>query len=248
VAKDFWITEKTNAMFVYLFEAFTQGTLWHKAQGNLFFISLLLTTFALSPIIMRVKQLHREEKLLIFLSVVPIILTYITSQIFHPLFQERYLISSLPFFFLIIAFGINTLWEKREYKIPIIIILLLYFPALFTSVNQITNLSTKPAINWAVSQVVNQSRVGDIVIAESQLNFLETKWYIKANHSNLATYVITDKSKFPYFLGSSVIEKGDILSATPSGRTIWYIQTDGGYRQVYYVTPIKSTQLNKKLK
>ena len=95
---------------------------------------------------------------------------------------------------------------------------------------EILRKTTKPPINYAVNQVLSQTKEGDIIIPKDILNFLETKFYVEKSGSKIPVYLYYPTGEMPFYLGYGiVIEDKEILRELPTDKRIWYIEINGGY-------------------
>lgn len=233
IAGSFWITENSFNMFADMLQTFTRGEIWHEAYAAIYFFSLIMLVIGVSYFIApKKKNLSPVATLAVFLSIVPICITYIISHFKTPIYYDRYMIASLPMIIITVSYGVTKLWEERRVtRIGLTILIMSFMYSTFVSASQINDTSTKPPLNWAVSQVIEQARPGDIVISEDIINFLETKWYMRNNSKHLPAYTDFEGEQFPYYLGASAFDAGDVLTRLPEGKNVWIVQTNGGYHK-----------------
>jgi len=91
------------------------------------------------------------------------------------------------------------------------------------------NPATKPAINYGVDQILAQASNRDIIVPESILNFLETKYYIQKSGREIPVYAHSPDKEIPFYIGSVLFEEREIISEYPVGRRVWVIKPDGGH-------------------
>jgi hypothetical protein len=233
IAGSFWITENSLNMFADMLQTFTRGEIWHESYAAIYFFSLIMLVVGVSYFIApKHKQLSPVATLAGFLSLIPIGITYVISHFKTPIYYDRYMIASLPMIIIAISYGVTRLWEERRVTrrgLTLLIVAFMY--STFVSASQINDTSTKPPLNWAASQVIEEAHTGDIVISEDIINFLETKWYMRNNSKHLPAYTDFQGIDFPYYLGASAFDPQDVITSLPAGKTVWIIQTNGGYHK-----------------
>ncbi len=145
------------------------------------------------------------KKSLFFVSwfTLPIILTWTISQKFTPIFYNRYLLYTIPAGMLILAS------DKRKY----INYLLLLVMALFAIIDWHYFVNPVKIPFRDLAAYVKQTEVGgDFLVNEDAGNhkLWESKYYgIPAPIYNPAG------SELPFFVGTALMEKGDIISTLP---------------------------------
>lgn len=115
VAQSFWIEPITSDMFFDLFEKFFKGTVDIPLQNQLFLFTLILFALTVSYWVANLKNEPEKEKLtsILVVAILPIVLTYVVSVFWTPIYHERFLISSLP---LLIAFAVYSLYQLTKLK------------------------------------------------------------------------------------------------------------------------------------
>lgn len=232
VAGGFWITQATSSIFIHSFEKYTQGDLSYPAQPMLYTISLILSFFAFSYWVSKHSLDEGKKPLLLLVSVLilPIFITYVVSALFAPIYHERYLIAAAPTLIILAGYSLYRLYVVNIHLRSIIIALVaVYIALLVQSSEQIVGQSTKPAINWAVSQVLARAEEGDVIIPQNILNYLETKYYVEKSGKNIKVLAYSPTGKIPFYIGAVLFDKKDIITEMPKGVRIFQINTDGGY-------------------
>ncbi len=234
VATDFWIKQTTSSTFIHSFEQYTRGDIYYPTQPMLYTITLILCLFAFSYWVW--KQKEEDEKalsLIFFVAVIPLLVTYVISALFAPIYHERYLIGTAPMLAILVGYSLYKLYCNNE-KVRNLLIgfVAIYLVLLVQSSEQIVSTSTKPAINYGVNQVLSKATKSDIIIPEDQLNFLEVKYYVKRSGSTIPVYAYNSGGKIPFYLGAVMFEPQDIIRNYPEGRKVWQIKADGGYNLI----------------
>ena len=229
----FWITEKTFNMFSDMLQMFTKGEIWHESHAAVYIISLMLIVVGVSYFIApRKKVINELASLAISISIIPILMTYVISHFSTPIYHDRYLLASLPMWIIGVSYGVTRLWEERRVvRWGLAVLIIVFFYTTFTSVTQIMATSIKPPINWAVREALSKASPGDVIISEDVINFLEVKWYAHENAKHIPVHTVFQGEQFPYFIGISAFDSGDVLSSLPAGNHIWVVQIDGGLHE-----------------
>lgn len=235
VASGFWIKPATFSLFLNSFEKYTRGDLSFKTQPMLYTFTLLLCFFAFGYWLWRE---HKEEYgaellLLLFVALIPTLITYLISALFVPIYDERYLIATAPILIIMIGYSLYRLFKvNHKVKNLLVAFVAIYILLLIQSSEQIVSMRTKASINYAVSQVLSKAQLGDVIVSQSNLNFLETKWYAQKNGSSIPVYVyVPPGGSIPFYIGSVLFEPQDIITQLPTDTKVWYIKSDGGYEQ-----------------
>ncbi|MDE2025857.1 MAG: glycosyltransferase family 39 protein [Patescibacteria group bacterium] len=238
VGHEFWIKPVTSAIFLETFESFTRGDLNYPARHFLVIVSYILVFFAASFWIWKKeKETETIASLLLFTGVGPIVIAYCVSILFAPIFFDRYLISSVPLLIVLVAYSLwKFLQENPAKKTAIVVFLSCFGIFLLYASEQILNSYQKPAINWAVSQIMLQADSGDVIIPKDYLNYLETKWYVQQSGKNIPVYAYSSTGTVPYYVGSLLYDQKNIITKLPTKTRYWEIDPSGGYK---LISPIK---------
>lgn len=232
VAQGFWIKQPTSSIFIHSFEKFSQGDLSYPIQPMLYTITLILTFFAFSYWVWR-KNFDKDRNstlLLIFVMLLPIFLTYIISILIAPIYHERYLIATVPMLVTIIGYSLYKLYESNSRVRNLIIgLVAIYAVLLIQASGEIVGTTTKPAINWGVNQVLLKAKEGDVIIPQSNLNFLETKYYVEKSGKSIPVLAYQQDGKIPFYLGAVLFSSEEIVTQIPKNKRVWQINSDGGY-------------------
>lgn len=233
VASGFWIKPATFSLFLNSFEKYTRGDLSYPAQPMLYTFTLVLCFFAFGYWLWREqKEEHGNALLLLsFVALIPTLITYLISALFVPIYDERYLIATSPILILLVGYSLYRLFEVN-YKVKNLVVafVAIYMLLLIQSSEQIVSMNTKAPINYAVSQVLSKAQSEDIIIPQSNLNFLETKWYVQQNGSSIPVYAyVSSGGSIPFYIGAILFEPQEIITQLPKGTRSWQIKGDGGY-------------------
>ncbi|MEK7450972.1 MAG: hypothetical protein AAB662_03495, partial [Patescibacteria group bacterium] len=232
VASGFWIKPAVFSLFLNSFEKYSRGDLSYLSQPMLYTFTLILCFFAFGYWLWREQKEEQGKALLLlsFVALVPTLITYIISAVFVPIYDERYLIAAVPVLILLVGYSLFRLFEvNHRVKNFVVAFVAIYILLLIQASEQIVSMGTKPPINYAVSQVLSKAKSGDAIIPKSNLNFLETKWYVRQDGSSMSVYAYAPSGNVPFYIGSLLFEPQEIITQIPKGIRIWQIKGDGGY-------------------
>ncbi len=235
VAEGFWIEPKTSAVFVETFRNFFRGSKDYPSLSMLYNLTIALVFLGLSYWIVKIVNENKESTkrdylLLIFLFSLPVLIVYVISSFWVPIFHERFLIPVLPIFIIFIVYSLFNLFNLNKALSYIIFALsLAYIFFGIQSCEEIMRKTTKPAINYAVRQVLSISDNNDAIIPESNLNFLEIKYYIKRYGRSNPVYTYSSDGRIPFYIGSVLFENDEVITDYPKDKKVWIITSDGGY-------------------
>lgn len=249
-SEGFWLGPVESKSFVELYRIFAYGPFEFKAQAMLYNLTAILTTFAASVWILK-SMVFKEEKQKIFivsaLCFLPIILAYVVS-FYKPIFYYRYLVISLP---LLIALLVGSLYRLygivgETMKKAMLILATAYVVFLLQGAQEILEKQHTPPIREAVMDVTTQIATGDMVVAESILNYLETKYYLQVlGKTDLPLRVLEPSGKVVYYVGAILFDKDAPIAELPKDKRVWLIKRDGSKELV--TPPIKSADNSKPL-
>jgi len=115
VARGFWIKQATSSMFINSLEKYSRGDLSYPTQPMLYTFSLILLFFAFSYWMWRDQQEEEKNSLLLigFVILIPSLITYFISALFAPIYNERYLIFTVPMLIVFIGYSLTRLYNVR---------------------------------------------------------------------------------------------------------------------------------------
>lgn len=234
VAGGFWIRQPANSIFLHSFEVFTKGDITFLAQPMLYTITMLLIFFAFSYWIAKDKdEDNKEIALITFVCFLPFLITYAISALFAPIYHERYLIGSLPLFVVLIGYSLYKLFMlKKSLRYVLVVLIAFYGLLLWQGSEQLTAMTTKPALNYGMDQILAKAQPGDVVIPKDVINFLEAKYYLQKNGSNLPVYAYSPNGKIPFYIGSILYEPHEVITQKPVNTRIWELEPDGGTKLI----------------
>lgn len=233
VLKDFWVADVTSDVFLKTFKSFTTGIFDYKSRSALLNITILLSIFSFSFLITKPQQFAKEKQLIslfLIVSLVPIIGTFIFSWFGRSIYIDRLFIASLPVLFILLGFSLNKFYNYSDeiFKRIIIVILAIFFLYEFQAARDVLRSETKPPIRDAVFQVSSMMRDGDLVVSESILNYLETKYYFEKTTINPTLLYLEPKGELPFYTAPYLFEKEGLVTKLPKER-FWLIKRDGSF-------------------
>ena len=234
LAEGFWIGPKTSSIFIDAFRSYFQGSLDYPSKSMLYNITVALVFLALSYLIVQAakkeKVFNNEGLFLVFLFAIPFLIVYLISAFWVPIYHERFLIPILPIFIVWVIYSLVKL-NKVNVSLSYFIFALALGYVLFAlqSSEEIMRKTTKPAINYGVNQVLAQAQDTDAIIPESNLNFLETKYYAGRSGKNIPVYAYAPDGKIAFYIGAVLFEPNEIIREYPKNKRVWVITPNGGY-------------------
>lgn len=228
VSQGFWIPPVKTSIFLHTFQKFASGDLQYPTADFLFMLTFVVVCIAFSNFVLN-KEKKEDISLLIYVSFIPIVLAYLVSAVFAPIYHERYLIASLCALILLVGVCVTELYKKNYLRTTIVAVIAIYFAVLVQSSEYIVKTATKPPINYAVHKVLLNVQDGDIIIPENVLNFLEVKYYVQRSGRNIPVYAYTPYGKIPFYIGAILFDKSERITHYPINKRIWEITPDAGY-------------------
>lgn len=178
---------------------------------------LVLLTFFLR----KWRKVIKRTLFLLFWFFGPILLTWITSQFFQSIFFNRYLLYSIPAAMIILAS------ERRKIISTLLITSIIILFAII-DLNYFTHPTKRPFSQ--LSQYVKQTQgKNDFLISwnASSHHLWETKYY-----GIPAPIYIPEKGELPFFVGTALMEKGDIIHQIPDNVERVGVITSGSVEEV----------------
>ncbi len=160
-----------------------------------------------SLIILNIKKNTKEKNLLYLWFLFPIIVTFVYSKIFMPLFVYRYFLFVLPALILLIALAIQNLSKTKTIVIIIILVSL-------SSISSFEHLNNSSKTNWqdTLSYIKNNTKQGDIFLIEPFYEIEPFKYYYS-------------KKCFKEECDEIIGVKGDYNFENVSKQNVWLIRT-----------------------
>ena len=233
VAEGFWIEPVTSSVFIETFRTFFQGSADYPTKGMVYNLSLILVFLGFTYWIVRKNSkpsINDRVSLLSYLVFLPTLLVFLISYFWVPIYLQRYLLGVLPLLIVLVSYSLFKLSKLRPAFSNIVFALsVAYILFSVQGTEEILRTTTKPALNYGVQQIVSKAQEGDIVIPETNLNFLETKYYINKSGSNIQYYAYAPSGKIVFYIGSVLFETEEILVDYPEDKRIWTLTPNGGH-------------------
>jgi len=235
VAAGFWIGPKDSSIFLETFRTYFQGSTDYISKGMIYNLAVILTILGIfywfnKYISKKDKEVeNKDNNLLIFLFSIPFLVVYLISAFWIPIFHERYLMPILPIFIIWIIYSLFKLSKlNKPLSYFIFAISISYIIFLIQGSEEIAKKTTKPAINYGVQQALSKISDNDVIIPESELNFLEVKYYVKKQRLDIPIYTYLPNKNPVFYIGSVLFEENEIIDKYPENKRIWIISKDGG--------------------
>lgn len=224
VGGGFWLgtptlTDLRNLIYEYL----AQGIKYEQLKIPFTNIALYQASLYLTFTILILRKWHRSIRKTLFLLLwffVPILVTWGLSQKFQSIFFNRYLLYSIPAVMIIIASS------RRKYSlIPIALLI-----ALFAVTDYYYFIHpTKLPFRQMAAYVLETKRQGDFLINWNSAahHLWETKYY----HVPAPIY-IPNSGELPFFVGTALMEPGDIIHEIPSSAKRVGVFTSGSVDEI----------------
>lgn len=173
-------------------------------------------------------QLNKKTSLIFWLWLGPMLMAALFSKLVTPIYNERYLIAGIPMLIIWISEGLN---QRKKLWAGLLVVAYLIING--WGVWQLLNKETKPRIREAVAQVMTKIKPGEVIIADSELNFLEVKYYSQKINKEIPVWVHYEKNKneLPYYLGSPFYKEVVFTKEIPVNQPAWVIRTDGSFSE-----------------
>lgn len=231
ITHGFWIPKPTSSTLIDSFKIFSAGELSYPIKSILYSLSKILFIAAGLTWIQKYKNKNDSILLIFLLFSVPPLITFSFSQFFTPIYYERYLILTTPMLILFTGYSLERLLLKNSIiKFILGILVAIYLMVVAIAFIQVVSKSTKSPINYGVREILSRTQKDDVIIPESMLNFLETKFYVEKSGKNIPVYAYSPDEKIPFYIGGILYEPRDIIREMPKNRRIWQIKSNGGYK------------------
>ncbi|HPT39195.1 MAG TPA: glycosyltransferase family 39 protein [Candidatus Omnitrophota bacterium] len=183
VRNNFWITVPSAGSLLVTFENFNAG---YNAGTVVYLLSTILFLLLLIRALMQGIRKHKDALIILLaFSCLPIAIIFVISQ-WVPIYIDRQIILCLPFYYIIVALGINSIKKHPAFKMMILfcifalsaLALLNYFsdsmPAPYA--HHIGTYTKKPFAP-AVSYVKEHYRPGDAIIHSNPVTTVSFEYY-----------------------------------------------------------------------
>lgn len=233
VSQGFWIQRPTLSSFINSFNIFSSGDLTYPAKSILVIFTVILCILGVLNWIINRKHGQKNNLNLILIElliVIPLLTAFFISLLFTPIYLERYLIEIVPMLILFIGYSLQGYYRLKSNIIHLLsVCIVVYFFILCLASIQVFITPTKPAIRSSVNEIAVNAGENDIIVPESNLNFLETKYYVEKSGKNIRVYAYAQDGKIPFYIGSVLFEPQEIITEIPANKRVWQIKEDGSY-------------------
>lgn len=198
VGGGFWLGTPTLKDFFELLGKYLGAGIKHKFQEIALTLTLIILVFR------NWLKKPKEDLFLLSWFVGPIALTWFISQVFQSIFFDRYLLYTIPGAMLLVA-------SKRK-RLSEIIIAALVLVCIIINYHYFTH-PTKLPFREMANYVKQTRQEGDFLINwnSSAHHIWETKYY-----GIPAPIYIPGGGELPYFVGTALMEKDDVISELPA--------------------------------
>lgn len=220
VSQGFWLGKPTLKNLVEIVRTYLLGSTAGKLPtlaGACLILSLLW------------RRWPKEKAKTIFLGLwffLPILMTYMVSQFFQSIFYDRYLLFVIPGALLILAS--NRRWFSNLFLIGLILSLLVI------NFNYFTHPTKKPFRDLA-TLIKEKIGYNDFLINYNSTahHLFESKYY------GLKAPLYVPEGNLPFYVGTALMEKADIVKVIPPGVNRLGVITSGPVEEIH----IKDYQL-----
>jgi len=232
VAEGFWVKPQGSSIFINAFRVFFQGNKDYPSKGMLYNLTIVLVFFAFYYWVTKLRSENPVDKnglTLAFLFSLPFLIIYIISAFWIPIYHERFLIPVLPLFIIWATYSLYKLSKlNKNLRHLIFAVSLAYVLFAVQSSEEILRKTTKPAINYGVKEILSKAQSGDVIIPENNLNFLETKYYVKKSGKDIPVYAYSPDGKIVFYIGAVLFEEQEIITDYPKDKRVWAVTSNGG--------------------
>jgi len=185
---------------------------------------LLLTYLNISLVVLITRAWKKnldKSIFLVFWFIGPIFLTWLVSQKFSSIFFDRYLLYTIP------AAMILAASQRRKYSKYFMAITLISF---FIAATFYFTHPTKRPFQELASYVKGTRQNGDFIInwySNGTHHIWETKYY-----EIPGPIYVSGGSELPFFVGTALMEKGDIISELPKNLSRVGVVTSGPVEEI----------------
>lgn len=230
----FWINRLEFSEILEILKRFAGGDLVYPQREAVLVVTGFVAVTSLFLLLRgNTQKAFSETVLLASTILIPPLLVFLVSLVRVPIYHERYLIPAVPLLIVFFIWQLFQLIKDRPRLQPSLSVLLLLYllASLSASLNVLTR-PTKPPIEIAVAEILREIRPNEIILSESNLNFLEVKYYVRRLRPDLRVYTYSPNGRVVFYIGGALFEKGDILTSIPQDKTVWQIQTDGRFHKL----------------
>ena len=213
VESGFWLAKPNLRSLVDLFLSFTIG-----GEAKTLKLKIILGLLLALLVLRRWEKKKKATQCLIIWCLAPVILTFIVSFLGQSIFFDRYLLLIIPSLMLIFA---SNLRKIKKFPLSLLILMVTIFLLGTNTLYYFTHPTKKPFADLASYIKENRTEeIGLINYCGKAHHFFESKYY------HLQAPIYTPDGNLPFFVGTALMEEGDIISQLPDKEIIWVITSD----------------------
>lgn len=226
----FWIGPLSPKFIIDSLELFFEGYGDIKLLSWSYALAFILIVLGMTQIVKK-----SQSKICFWLYLGPMLMTAGVSLVLVPLFIERYLLPALVMLIIWTSASLHGLSKTSRWWQGLVILLAgIYLTIDFLGVRQLIKKELKSPIRQAVAAVVPLVKPGEIIISETELNFLETKYYVRQLNQEIPVWVRfpKGKDKLPYYVGGEFFNNETFVRDYPMDQAGWIIKENGSYAKI----------------
>lgn len=152
------------------------------------------------------------------LAFLPLIITYLVSILWTPVYLERYLLPAAGLIIIYIA--------RLKHFRPVLLVYLLMILSAFFGLNR---QATKPNMFLAAETIGGKITPEEIIITQQPINYLEMYFYLskKGLGDRLYSYLYPGEDHIPSYVGVEVVKPQTEILTIPLNRPFWLVKPDG---------------------
>jgi len=213
VESGFWLAKPNLRSLMDLFLSFTIGG-EAKTLKLKIILGLLLTLLGLR----QWAKKKRATRCLLIWCLAPIILTFIVSLLGQSIFFDRYLLLVIPPLMLLLA---SNLRKVKKVPLGLLILAVAIFLLGTNAFNYFIHPTKKPFAHLALYIKQNKTEeIGLVNYCGNAHHLFESKYY------HLQAPIYAPGGNLPFFVGTALMGKEDIISQLPDRDLIWVITSD----------------------
>lgn len=213
VGGGFWLGTPTLSDFTGIIQKYLGEGIIHSWSKVAFYLTALIFIF-------RKWSLKKNDLFLLSWFIGPIAMTWIVSQFFQSIFFDRYLLYTIP--------GAMILASSKGRRVSGVILVILVFILINIDTYYFTH-PTKRPFRQLASYVKQTQNAGDFLINwnAGSHHLWETKYY-----GIPAPIYSPGEGELPFFVGTALMENGDVIKEIPKGATRVGVITSGSIDDV----------------
>ncbi len=214
VGGGFWLGTPTIKEFFGLIIRYLGAGIDHPARNYAVILILLTLSFR------RLSLKKSKDIFLLSWFLFPIAATWVISQFFQSIFFDRYLLYTIP--------GAMLILSSNRRKLSLILATALIIVLLIIDLHYFTH-PTKRPFRQLANYVKQTQEEGDFLINwnAASHHLWETKYY-----QIPAPIYIPDKGELPFFVGTALMQKGDVIYDLPEGIKRVGVVTSGSVDEI----------------